>query len=277
MASFFDKIQNWVQTLSPKSKSRSSTSPSPSPNSNSSSTIQMSPLDEPQPPSDWLFPEDCLQWILDQGLRLGEKLGAGAYGSAYTLCSKNEEEPCEKIVKVQRIGIKSGIKRTTFELHMSNFKREVKLNSIASDLGVSPRLHGSFTCHNSNGEYYGVIIMDRWDMTLGKYFRTFNTGLSDDMLKRLDQKVDALHTSGVYHGDLHNENVVVRLSKTQPGVVTDVALIDFGWSATKSHPLYPVSRFRDKQLVPKIATQSNTLSESSSLYDNSSYYMEDYW
>lgn len=261
MASIFNKIQDWERSLSPTS------SPTSSPSSQEIS------LDEPNrpEPSQWLFPEDCKQWILDQGLRLGEKLGSGAYGSAYSLCSKNEEEPCEKIVKAQRIGIKSGIKRTTFQLHMSNFKREVKMNSIASNLGVSPRLYDSFTCHNSNDEYYGVIIMDRWDMTLGTYFRKFNMSLSNDMLKRLEQKIDALHKSGIYHGDLHAENVVVKLSKTQPGVVTDVALIDFGWSATKSHPLYTVSRFRDKQLVPKIRTQSDTYSDSSSS-DGEGYY-----
>ncbi len=134
----------------------------------------------------------------------------------------------------------------SLESRIQDFQDEARLSKLGSDLGISPRIYDSFICDNvlkqpEGGHLItmGFIIMDRWDMSAGKW-RQNNPGakISYDLIKQLENKINIMHNNGIFHGDLHLENIMLRLG---PDGITpiDIAIIDFGSAAGFAKNLKP--------------------------------------
>lgn len=80
--------------------------------------------------------------------------------------------------------------------HEKEFLGYVKDTGITTDFTVAP--------FSEQGKY--IITMERWPYSLRNYLRT-NT-LSPELEKSITDKIDALHSLGILHSDLHKKNIV---------------------------------------------------------------------
>lgn len=179
------------------------------------------PLQTPQQKSSfsWYLPADCQKKF--GNLQIKGLLGSGKYGSIYEAC---EESVCQKIVKV--VDIK------TPHTYEDKFQNEAKLNKMASDLGVSPKFYTAFTCSNvptkpGQTEDFGFIITEKWDMSLKQYFETYKKEIPGNLVTLIKQKLEKLIQNKIYHHDMHEGNIVLKLNKTTHAPI-DIGFIDFG-------------------------------------------------
>lgn len=141
--------------------------------------------------------------------------GQGAFGKVYRL----DRNRAAKLVRIEGSG----------------FEREAELTRLASEIGVGPKVYDVFSCCGSeNGVCYAIIIMDALDMTLTDWLRSpaaFTLAARERMRDAVDAKLRKMHRAGLFHNDLHTDNVMV----TKDGVPF---IIDFGLAregAEESH------------------------------------------
>lgn len=90
-------------------------------------------------------------------------------------------------------------------------RNEYLTSVIASRAGIGPKIFGYQT---------PFMKMEKLEMTLEEYREEF--GLDKEMKEKIVDKVRRLHQLGIFHGDLHDENIMI--SNEEP------FLIDFGES-----------------------------------------------
>jgi tRNA A-37 threonylcarbamoyl transferase component Bud32 len=103
-----------------------------------------------------------------------------------------------------------------------------------------------------------VFIMGRaggdQGMTLRKYLRTHPSANIANIHRRLEYIVSELHTRGVSHRNLHNENIIVTTGPS--GRITGMWVIDFGSSTTGANykrNLKLVSNITNKSFSPSFS------------------------
>lgn len=109
-----------------------------------------------------------------------------------------------------------------------DFMQQMALASKINDAGISPKLH---EWYYSVSDTVGVIIMERFPMSLDTYFKAQKEGknpmsMKDWMIEQYDECLRELaRTVNISCGDLKPANVVIHLIKK------DLRLIDFGEEA----------------------------------------------
>ena len=211
--------------------------------------------------ANWYVPQNCFKNL--RGEHIKSKISAGAFGTIYDLCDDNNI--CQKIAKVvplsvmpsnemaaidsymhgfetaQRYSEQIKLKRSDEEEYnpVTVFNNEVETTQIASDLGVAPKLFNSFICpdvlrfpEGGNLIPLGFIIQEKWDITLGDYYKTYEEKIPPNLITELKRKVKLLHQHGIVHADIHPGNVVLKIIQLPDGNIKpiDIALIDFGTS-----------------------------------------------
>ncbi|ARF08955.1 serine/threonine protein kinase [Catovirus CTV1] len=68
------------------------------------------------------------------------------------------------------------------------------------------------------------ITMEKYDLNYDEYVRRFKKNFSEINV-RVENLLKELHTRGYIHGDIHEENIVIKLDNNNN--ITDVKLIDF--------------------------------------------------
>lgn len=126
----------------------------------------------------------------------------------------------------------------SLQTRIEDFEREERLSKIGSNLGISPHVYDSFICDNVLREpegghliTVGFIIMDRWDTSVGRWHQDHpDAKIPHQLVQKLQHQIEIMHDNGIIHGDLHLENIMLRLG---PDGVTpvDIAIIDFGSAA----------------------------------------------
>lgn len=172
------------------------------------------------------------QWILRDGCREMTKgkrdvtiMGKGSYGTVFKIDSfdfKTMPHKCDMVIK--EIKLIRG--RHTSQRYMDELRRdtdrEVRVQRIAADANISPKIWDYFECRNII-----YIIMGRLPEGQTLY-RWMNGSLPmkrplRDVVIDIIESVNDLHALGYIHGDLHSGNIWV----TNEG---KVLIYDFGFA-----------------------------------------------
>ena len=130
------------------------------------------------------------------------KLGAGIHGSVYLLASG-------RVAKIHTVRL--GKYDIDVDFALTSFEGELRRARIAADLGVSPKVHDAFACVIDDG-FHRVTVMDQvvgesledWYDAPGRTAKEMKA-----MKATIRTMVEKLQARGVYHNDLHDENVMV--------------------------------------------------------------------
>ena len=187
----------------------------------------------------WYIPSDCIKKF--GNLTIQKMIGSGLQGTVYEAC---ENMKCDKILKVTPLIPKEEkyieltyVPGISYDVKRKKFEKEVQITQLASDLHISPKVYNAFICSDvlesgsSESKFnLGFIVMDRWDMTLFDYIETVGKLLHQNLYDKLIGLLGKLHEAGVYHGDMHLENVILRVVRGDMGepIPVDVAIIDYG-------------------------------------------------
>jgi tRNA A-37 threonylcarbamoyl transferase component Bud32 len=113
---------------------------------------------------------------------------------------------------------------------------ELKITKIAGDLGIGPKVFDDFICCDNNKEcYYGLYIEYIPGLTLCGYIRN-NKNKKEykenkkKIMKILEKKLKIMYKNNIIHGDLHDDNILIKLN-IEDNIPEDVYIIDFGKSS----------------------------------------------
>lgn len=160
-------------------------------------------------------------------LIIGDKIAQGAFGQVYDACFG--EDDCRYIVKIQPVNLHG---------RFDELGRETEIAHTASLLGVGPRIIQSFACENfethaADVKHVGLIVMEKWPMTLQSFLKEHESGMNDRKKKKLLTDVEAqiktLLKHGIWHRDLSLRNVLVQQSS---GIPNAIAITDYGQSVS---------------------------------------------
>jgi predicted Ser/Thr protein kinase len=148
-------------------------------------------------------------------LRVTAPLGEGAFGRVYAMGAKM----AVKIATLQRPR-----KQESIQALQDAFENEVAMGRKAHGLGIGPRVIDAFVCASPHNALYGIIVMERVN---GKQLNRWMAGAKPVQVAALRDKLytmlETMHAAGLYHNDLHTENVMVTPSGKP-------VIIDFGFA-----------------------------------------------
>jgi serine/threonine protein kinase len=145
--------------------------------------------------------EDCgLDW------EIKNIIGKGKQGITYLACCHSD---CTHVMKIEEISMRR-------ELAREDFKNEAELSIEFSDKGIGPKVIAEYI-----GKDVGIIIMEKLTMTLYELLQMWKDRgpnyFGGEALRILKKKyldvVKKLHNLGYVHGDLHLNNVMIRIHK----------------------------------------------------------------
>lgn len=160
--------------------------------------------------------------------KFGPLLGAGRHGKVYEIAGQ------EKVVKIQ--------KRPELGCD-KKLREEVRIANLAADHGLAPRIH-----RMKKGFFKSYLFMDRIH---GKTIRQQISILkSEESIKELETAVFAaiekLHDLGIWHGSLHQDNIMAISLPAGEGSKWKIMFIDFEWArVTPGVPLSTCDRISD--------------------------------
>lgn len=103
---------------------------------------------------------------------------------------------------------------------------ELKMTQIASNLNISPKVEYITRC-KINNVVYGIIIMEQYGTNNLHRFLKNNPNKLENITKKVYNSLQKLHNEGFVHGNLHNGNILLQVSKNGE---LKIKLIDFGES-----------------------------------------------
>ncbi|MHB1952904.1 MAG: protein kinase domain-containing protein [Sulfobacillus sp.] len=145
-------------------------------------------------------------------------VGRGTKGDVSEACCRDD---CSFVVKMIRGA--PGRQRLPTEIE-NGFSTEVFIQNMLAKRGIAPRVYEAWMTDGA-----GFIVMERLKITLKQYLRTYG-GLSVMQMLELIGLVEQMHASGIYHGDLYDQNIALNGRDK-------FYIIDFG----KSMIMHPVS------------------------------------
>lgn len=194
------------------------------------------------------FPLSCLG-----SYKLIKRLASGFYGTTYLVEDKSK---VQRVIKIQKIelyvggGSVLGVKAIHQQIEedaedisnlppsslriprplahicgqMNDISREIKSQEVAAKLGIAPKIYEHYFCVDYRDRaLLSYMVMDHIDgVTLSDWM--LNNKLTKQDRKKLIKMVDTLHSTGLIHSDLHDDNVMVN---THDGT-TKFYLIDYG-------------------------------------------------
>jgi serine/threonine protein kinase len=129
---------------------------------------------------------------------------------------------------------------------LESFHTELRIFERLNDTGLTPHVYGGFVCSHADDAArfpvpWSYLFLERMDGNLTEWVERTGT-LPVDVVVRVFELVQRMHTHGVIHRDLHLSNVLYR-----HGAQADphLFLTDFGNS-------YEIRRVRDSdEMVPR--------------------------
>lgn len=149
-------------------------------------------------------------------LRLHNRIGTGASGAVWTA-----KDARGKWLIVKEVAVRS-------KRQQDGFSHEVHMHRLFQQAGIGVALRAAWLAHTQGT--MGVIVMDPVDTTLRHLVHTFqnDAGVLLLLAQKLRRLVDQVHEQGLVHGDLHLDNVGVRMDASRRRV--DLKLLDFARS-----------------------------------------------
>jgi hypothetical protein len=153
-----------------------------------------------------------------RGYTLSKKLGAGSFGTTFSICKNKFECSALKVVQLQ-----DGRQELNHEITMQN-KFHAKQ--------MAPAIIGKPTFYNYQGKEYGVINMEKIDGVLDHILsKDLTPEALDDIARGFLFLVSQLDVAGYAHRDAHPGNIAVNYKRDAFGKLTlQLSLIDFGHS-----------------------------------------------
>ena len=134
-------------------------------------------------PENWKFYEE-----------IGEE---GNYGQIYGACCKKD---CNYILKY----LPYENDNTTVMI-----LKEIELQTKCSSIGLCPKVEDAWLCKEG-----GAIVMERFETTVANLLVQYKTDkVRNLILANVVSLLDKLHKNGVYHGDAHLNNFMVKANK----------------------------------------------------------------
>lgn len=129
---------------------------------------------------------------------LHRELGTdGTYGEIWSVCCKND---CNFVMKYMPYD--DGNRRNTRE----NIINEINVQNLCAEAKLCPKIHDAWLCESG-----GVFIMEVYKMTARQLLFEYEN--KDQILDNVLVLVSKLHDRGIYHGDLHLDNIMVKPRK----------------------------------------------------------------
>ena len=148
---------------------------------------------------------------------IDKKLGEGAFGQVFKVCSTNMKNSCEFVLKKQLVN------------DLSHIQSEDKMHSIFSKFKLSPKLYDTLIMKEGKKQY-AYSLMERVDGVVENLITSHTSKKQlDAIAESIFQLIQKLCLHNLIHGDLHSGNIgyIVNTNKRQ----LDLKLIDFGWSS----------------------------------------------
>jgi tRNA A-37 threonylcarbamoyl transferase component Bud32 len=168
-------------------------------------------------------------------------VASGHFGDVYRIAKKSGDLAV-KVMNMDPMKANYWDARGSLDQRAKSLINEVKVATLAGDIGVGPQVHDAFVCVRGDIPY-GVTVMDFVDGGI-KLSEWRTVASKADVIaaeKLVVAKLAKLHATGVIHGDLNAGNVMVvpkqpkqpKKGKTKevgPRGVSDVWIIDYGFS-----------------------------------------------
>jgi tRNA A-37 threonylcarbamoyl transferase component Bud32 len=169
------------------------------------------------------FPEE-IDYIKNFGYSEIKEIGKGFYGTVY-LGKKNSKKYA---IKMQKFNYDHGVLGYFLESNINEYNKLKKLNKYA----FSPKVYDIIFIFNEfTNELYSLIVMEHIQgITLQKY-KDKKGKLDVQDKKKINDKITKLHKLGIYHSDLHFENIIA----VKKGKNYDFIFIDFGLAKSEKN------------------------------------------
>jgi tRNA A-37 threonylcarbamoyl transferase component Bud32 len=189
-------------------------------------------------PLDSLSLLDDTDYIKNYGYTGAKEIGKGFYGTVY-LAEKNRKKYAIKIQNSDR-NYYAGIEHF-LEQNINEYEKLKKLNKYS----ISPKVYDIKIIYNENKmQVYSLIFMEHIDgISLEKYIEKKGK-LNEKYKKKLSEKIAKLHELGIFHRDLHKNNIIV----IKKGKDVDFMIIDLGSAISKKNILDNANK-NDKRVL----------------------------
>lgn len=125
--------------------------------------------------------------------RIGEEAN---YGEIYGTCCNKDCNYILKFMPYENDNIKEDI------------LNEIEIQKECSVLGLCPNIEEAWLC-----EQGGAIIMENFDTTIANLLIAYKSDyIRNIILANLLSLIDKLHLYNIYHGDLHLNNIMVKIN-----------------------------------------------------------------
>ena len=198
-------------------------------------------------PLDIISFDDDTDYIKNYGYTRINKIGSGAYGTVY-LAKKNKKKYAIKMQKFDNNYYWGGIEKF-LEQNINEYKKLKKLNKYS----ISPKVYDIKIIFNEKKmEVYSLISMEHIDGITLMQYKQQKGNLNEKDKKKLNKKISKLHEFGIYHRDLHENNIIV----VKKGKNIDFMIIDLGFAVSKKNILDNANKNNKKVLEGVFITKS---------------------
>jgi tRNA A-37 threonylcarbamoyl transferase component Bud32 len=177
--------------------------------------------------------DNDIDYIKNYGYTGAKEIGKGMYGTVY-LAKKNKNKYAIKMQKLDN-NYYGGIEKF-LEQNINEYEKLRKLNKYS----ISPKVYDIKIIYNEKKQQlFCLIFMENIDgITLTKY-RQKKGELDNLDKKKLNEKIVKLHGLGIYHRDLHEDNIIV----IKKGKDIDFMIIDLGLAKYSKNILNNASKY----------------------------------
>ena len=121
----------------------------------------------------------------------------GTYGEIWSVCCVHD---CNHVLKYMPYN--DGIRMNTKE----DIINEINIQNKCANIGLCPYIQDAWLCKTG-----GVFVMDLYTLTCRQLLLMYNNIIDKQkILAHIVTLIDKLHRHGIYHGDLHLDNIMVK-------------------------------------------------------------------
>ena len=142
--------------------------------------------------------KSCIEakgWVL--GNPIGDRYGLG---HVFELVDEIDNSQ-EKVVKIVELYLPNRYSRGRLEESLDKFNNQVKIAKIAHSIGIGPKIHDHFVCHQDFGISYGFIVEERiHGTTLNDWVVSKSNDELKDMRKKVREMIKKMHNHFTHNG-----------------------------------------------------------------------------
>jgi len=160
---------------------------------------------------------DEKEYIKNFGYNQIKEIGRGSYGTVYLAKKKSKKYA----IKIQKFDNIYGNLDDFLESNINEYEKLRKLGKYS----LSPKAYEIiFILNELTMKLYSLIVMDHIQGITLQEYKDKKGKLDDNDKKKINDKIIKLHKLGIYHRDLHTNNIIV----VKKGKNYDFIFIDFG-------------------------------------------------